>query len=77
MKKRYMMPEIDVIVVVQWGVMLAVSGGGSMSRGASVGADGNAFQDDFNNGNVSVVGDVTDRGPSSTAKKYGFFDRFD
>lgn len=77
MKKIYIIPQTEIIVITQHSGMLAASGTSSTSRYATVGADGNAFRDDFNGGAVSVVGDVEFGGPSSSAKRYGFTDSFD
>ncbi len=77
MKKKYVAPHTQVIVVDQPCALLAGSGGANTNRYATVGADGNVFQDDYNNGEISIVGDVIDNGPSSSAKRYGFTDSFE
>lgn len=76
MKKKYIIPQTEIIVITQHSGMLAASGTSSTSRYATVGANGNAFKDDFNGGAVSVVGDVEFGGPSSSSKKGVFVDSF-
>lgn len=77
MKKKYMAHYTQVIVVDQPCALLAGFGEATTNRYATVGADGNAFKDDHNNGEISIVGDVYDRGPSSSAKRNGFTDSFE
>lgn len=77
MKKNNSAPQTQVIIVAQSCALLAGSASVSTNRFATVGADGNAFQDDYNNGEISIVGDVIDNGPSSSAKRYGFTDSFE
>ena len=55
MKKKYMAPYTQVIVVDQPCALLAGSGEATTNRYATVGADGNAFKDDHNNGEISIV----------------------
>jgi hypothetical protein len=73
MKYTYITPSIELTAVICES-MLSGSGKSSLSRNGSVGADGNSYQDDFNGGSASGVTDVTDGGPSSSAKHNNLWD---
>jgi|GEM_PF-2951780 hypothetical protein len=72
MKRMYTKPTIEITSVD--GEKILSGSGVITQRQGSIGADNKVFQNDFCDGCVSGVIDVTTDGPSSSAKHNSFWD---